>query len=761
LTDNLTDSRSVRRPGGSASRPGTRAGEAGRAGEGRTARSRAGAGERASSDSPVGADAANGDTPAGEQTQVRIVIPDEQSMVSLLGSGDELLRVIENVVDADFHVRGNEVTITGPDAEIAVASRLFEELLQLTGTGAELTPDAVERIVSMLRRKTGARPAEVLNLDILSGRGRTIRPKTLNQKRYVDAIDDHTVVFAIGPAGTGKTYLAMAKAVKALQNKEVNRIILTRPAVEAGERLGFLPGTLYEKIDPYLRPLYDALHDMVDPESIPRLLAAGTIEIAPLAYMRGRAQPVDTPVLTPDGFRPIGSLAIGDLVVGSDGRPTPVIGVYPQGIKDIYRVTAQDRASTLCSGDHLWAVATRDDRRRGKPLRVLKTNEMVDDLRANHYHRYELPLLSAPVCMPNRDVPMDPYALGLLLGDGCLTGSTTPSFSTRDPELVEALGELIPGIRVRHTAGPDYVLPRLRGAGEPVTLENPITGVARRLGLAGCRSEAKFVPELYLYNSAEIRLSVLQGLLDSDGGPVRQAGRTCRIEYVTTSRKLHDDVLFLVRSLGGVAYSRVRRQLGRRPGLARGRDVYHRNDAYSLNIRLPVGIKPFRLERKLARYNDDGGAGRPMRFIESIEPAGAAETVCIAVAAADSLYTTEDFLLTHNTLNDSFIILDEAQNTLPEQMKMFLTRLGFGSRVVVTGDVTQIDLPSGQISGLRQVQDILDGVDDVYFCRLTSHDVVRHRLVADIVDAYARYDEKRAAAELPAGRPRRDGYRGR
>jgi phosphate starvation-inducible protein PhoH and related proteins len=322
-------------------------------------------------------------------------------MVSLLGSGDELLRVIESLVDADFHVRGNEITITGPDAEIAVASQLFEELLQLTGSAAELTPDAVERVVSMLRRKTGARPAEVLNLDILSGRGRTIRPKTLNQKRYVDAIDEHTVVFAIGPAGTGKTYLAMAKAVKALQAKEVNRIILTRPAVEAGERLGFLPGTLYEKIDPYLRPLYDALHDMVDPESIPRLLAAGTIEIAPLAYMRGR------------------------------------------------------------------------------------------------------------------------------------------------------------------------------------------------------------------------------------------------------------------------------------------------------------------------------------------------------------------------TLNDSFIILDEAQNTLPEQMKMFLTRLGFGSNVVVTGDVTQIDLPSGQISGLRQVQDILDGVDDVYFCRLTSHDVVRHRLVADIVDAYARYDAKRAADEPPAGRSRRDGYRGR
>jgi phosphate starvation-inducible protein PhoH and related proteins len=321
-------------------------------------------------------------------------------MVSLLGSRDELLHVIEGAFGADIHVRGNEITVTGTPEETALVSKLFDELTQLLSSGAELAADVVERSVAMLRRKSGARPADVLTLDILSARGRTIRPKTLNQKRYVDAIDKHTIVFAIGPAGTGKTYLAMAKAVKALQAKEFNRIILTRPAVEAGERLGFLPGTLYEKIDPYLRPLYDALHDMIDPDSIPKLTAAGTIEIAPLAYMRGR------------------------------------------------------------------------------------------------------------------------------------------------------------------------------------------------------------------------------------------------------------------------------------------------------------------------------------------------------------------------TLNDSFIILDEAQNTSPEQMKMFLTRLGFGSKIVVTGDVTQVDLPAGQNSGLRLVQDILYGVDDVYFSRLTSHDVVRHKLVADIVDAYERYDAHQAGRPEP-GRPRRQGNRTR
>ncbi|OKJ39260.1 phosphate starvation-inducible protein PhoH [Streptomyces sp. CB02366] len=217
-------------------------------------------------------------------------------MVMLLGSGDSLLRVIEEAFPAaDIHVRGNEISATGEAADVALIQRLFDEMMLVLRTGAPMTEDAVERSIAMLRAAgdgqggpEGETPAEVLTQNILSNRGRTIRPKTLNQKRYVDAIDRHTIVFGIGPAGTGKTYLAMAKAVQALQAKQVSRIILTRPAVEAGERLGFLPGTLFDKIDPYLRPLYDALHDMLDPDSIPRLMAAGTIEVAPLAYMRGR-----------------------------------------------------------------------------------------------------------------------------------------------------------------------------------------------------------------------------------------------------------------------------------------------------------------------------------------------------------------------------------------------------------------------------------------------------------------------------------------
>ncbi len=337
------------------------------------------------------------DSPS-RQVRSSITVPPD-AVVGLLGSADENLRTLETLLAADIHVRGNAVTLSGDPAEVALAERVIGELVAVLAAGQPLNPDAIRRSVSMMTGDADASPAEVLTLDILTRRGKTIRPKTVNQKRYVDAIDDHTIVFGIGPAGTGKTYLAMAKAVAALLSKQVNRIILTRPAVEAGERLGFLPGTLTEKIDPYLRPLYDALHDMMDPEVITNFLASGVIEVAPLAFMRGR------------------------------------------------------------------------------------------------------------------------------------------------------------------------------------------------------------------------------------------------------------------------------------------------------------------------------------------------------------------------TLNDAFIILDEAQNTTAEQMKMFLTRLGFNSKIVVTGDITQVDLPGGQASGLRAAMNVLDGIDDIHFAELTSADVVRHRLVSEIVDAYARQDDSallnRAQRRSSNGRPRR------
>ena len=264
----------------------------------------------------------------------------------------------------------------------------------------------------------------------------------------------------------------------------------------------------------------------------------------------------------------------------------------PQGFKEIYRVYTQDGSSTLASGDHLWSVYTRADRRRGKPARVLQTKEMLGNLRAAHQHRYELPLLSSPVDFESRPVPLDPYALGFLLGDGCFSCTATPGFTTADPELAEALGRLIPGIEPRRKSDIDYVLNRITTPGEVITIENPVTGAMRRLGLIGAKSNTKFVPDDYLFNTPDVRLAVLQGLFDSDGDPVPQQERTCRIQFTTVSDRLRDDVIFLVQSLGGVAYARTRPAQGRKPGLARGRDVHHRADAHILDIRLPEGVGP-------------------------------------------------------------------------------------------------------------------------------------------------------------------------
>ncbi|HZP96729.1 MAG TPA: PhoH family protein [Candidatus Limnocylindria bacterium] len=653
--------------------------------------------------------------------QITILIPDPDEMMFVTGSNDQNIERIEREFAVKIVSRGAELRISGEPTSVARVGELVGAMRTLSERDESLRKPALERLIDDAKDASVGTPEQLREVVATTVRGKRITPQSPNQRMYVDAIRTHDLVFATGPAGTGKSYLAVALGVAALRDRKVARLILTRPAVEAGERLGFLPGDLTEKIDPYLRPLYDALYELMPPERFARATERGEIEVAPLAFMRGRAQPISSAVLTPIGFRQIGGLRVGDDVIGSDGMPTKVLGVYPQGRKPIYRVKTQDGASTLCCGEHLWAVATAEDRRRGKPFRVLETREMLGRLRAAHRRRYELPLVSAPVQLASRDVPMDPYALGLLLGDGCRTTATTPSFTTADPEPVVALGA-----PEGHRGG--------------VIVANPVTAVLRELGLAGARSNTKFVPGLYLYNSAEVRLAVLQGLLDTDGGPVSQIGRTCRIRYTTASEQLKDDVVFLVRSLGGVAYWRRRPAAGRTPGRARGRDVVYPTDAFLLDIRIPNGVAPFRLARKLAAYQAMGG-GRPMRFIDSIERAGEDETVCIKVGANDSLYVTDDFLVTHNTLNEAFIILDEAQNTTTQQMKMFLTRLGYGSQAVVNGDMTQVDLDRGQHSGLVMAREILRGTEGIAFVDFDERDVVRHELVARIVRAYDRFEK--------------------
>lgn len=230
------------------------------------------------------------ETSGAEQSSHRTeIVVDDVAMVRLLGPQDRLLLTIERQFPAvEVAARGNRITIEGSPAEVKAASRLVEELIHLVQNDQDLATIDVTESARALSEDADSSSTSLLTQAIITTRGKSIRPKTQGQRDYVDAIDQNTIIFGIGPAGTGKTYLAMAKAVQALQRKEVNRIILTRPAVEAGERLGFLPGTLTDKIDPYLRPLFDALNEMMDPELVAKLVAVGTIEVAPLAYMRGR-----------------------------------------------------------------------------------------------------------------------------------------------------------------------------------------------------------------------------------------------------------------------------------------------------------------------------------------------------------------------------------------------------------------------------------------------------------------------------------------
>ncbi|MEW6130071.1 MAG: PhoH family protein [Acidobacteriota bacterium] len=660
----------------------------------------------------------------------------EEAIRSLFGPYDENIKQLESLIPVRVNLRGNELIIEGEEADAHVVEQILTDYAALFKEGQRMSNDELKSAFKQIAEDRAYRLRDYFTKARINPAGKKqVVAKSFNQRRYLEAIEKSDIVFGIGPAGTGKTFLAVAMAVQALMQKRVNRIVLARPAVEAGEKLGFLPGDLQDKVDPYLRPLYDSLFDLVDYERVTKLLEKRVIEVAPLAFMRGRAQPLNSLLMTPTGWRKMGDIEVGDFVIGSDGKPTMVTGVFPQGKKAVYRLTMTDGSSAIACAEHLWQVKTLEDKQRNRPARVLETQEMLGNYRRNQQYRYELPLLSAPIEWAEQAIPLDPYALGLMLGDGCISDKTSPSFATADTELVSSLSAAFSGksLNIRRKSAGDYVIVNPlagKGGNKFTPVRNPLTVALRELQLSGTYSSTKFIPETYLYNRAEIRIAVLQGLLDTDGGPVSQEGRTCRIQYSTTSERLKDDVVFLVRSLGGVAH-------WRKPGFANGRPVAYRNDAYILDIRLPERIKPFRLKRKAEIYEAAGG-GRPMRFIKNIDYVGEQETQCIRVAASDSLYLTDDFILTHNTLGDAFIILDEAQNTTTEQMKMFLTRIGFGSQAVITGDVTQIDLPTGKRSGLVEAQNILKGIEGIEFIYFNEKDVVRHQLVQMIIQAYER-----------------------
>lgn len=368
----------------------------------------------------------------------------------------------------------------------------------------------------------------------------------------------------------------------------------------------------------------------------------------------GKAQPVDEPVLTPFGWRPIGLLEEGDLVIGGDGRPARVTGIFHQGVRPVYAITTNDGSRTRSCGEHLWKVAIGNRRfRREEPdWEVAELNDIIRRCGTRPAPKMKPLLPSCSVTMPERPVPIDPYMMGVLLGDGCLA-SNVVSFTTADDGIVDSLRSMVPnGINVRKKSRYDYSIAKASSGGR-----NPVLDVMRWYGLLGKKSYEKHVPSDYLFNSERVRLAVLQGLMDTDGSPTRRS----KADFSTTSPQLADDVAYLVRSLGGTAATQWR-QTGyvhkghRRKGRPSAR----------MYVRMPEGKCPFRLARKTEVYND-GYANNPGRYIESIEPAGECECVCISVDSPDRTYLTSDCIVTHNTLVAAVEVARAATNSDPHK----------------------------------------------------------------------------------------------
>lgn len=544
------------------------------------------------------------------------------------------------------------------------------------------------------------------------------------QKLAWNAFQQHDVLFLIGPAGTGKTFLAMSFAIKQLLAKEVSKIVLTRPIVEAGESLGYLPGTFEEKVNPYMMPLYDAMDKLVGREGPYREKILHSTEIAPLAYLRGRAQPLDATIYTPTGPRKMGDLKIGDSVIGSNGQPCRLTGVYPQGKKKVYKIAFSDGSSTECCGEHLWSTQTLSEKRHNKGFSVKQTQDIAKNIKTKFNQKnHRIPVMGYAANFEKKEVSIDPYLLGLLLGDGSLHEDASVTVSTKDVEIVEAISKVLPDdMQIVYASRYDYRLVRNDGK------INPLKNYLRELNLLGTKSHNKYVPDIYKYNSVDTRLAILQGLMDSDGS-IYNDRNSKRIEYSSTSQQLAKDVVYLVQSLGGIAYINKREYDETDTHEYKGRDIIHAHPSYRVSIVMPnMAVNPFRLARK----RDQFIPRNPVRLISSITEIGKKECQCISVDAKDHLYVTDGFIVTHNTFENAVCIFDEAQNASFLQLKLFLTRFGEGAKVIVTGDPKQSDL-RGPVA-LTKVVDKLKEVPGVGMVEFKANSIVRHALVGKILE---------------------------
>jgi phosphate starvation-inducible PhoH-like protein len=554
----------------------------------------------------------------------------------------------------------------------------------------------------------------------------------LNRQQYaaLKAVSRSSISFLLGPAGTGKTHLACGYAAKCVADGRVERIILTRPIVEAGESLGFLPGTFEEKAAPYLLPIHDALDAVAGRTGRRREQMRAMLQVAPLAYMRGRSQPLDAKVLTPGGYRTMGEINVGDEVVGSNGLPTTVLGVYPQGEIDVYRVTFSDHTSVECSGDHLWQTTTLNQRRSGASG-VRTTLEIQQTVKNKHGQKVHSVPLASPVHFDQGEtLPIDPYTLGALIGDGNFHPKACVTLCNPEEEITSRVAVAVaPTLRLaaakqRAGSAPTY---RVVQYGK-VRNGNPIRDSLSDLGLRGKLSQDKFVPQMYLQASVQDRIDLLRGLMDTDGCVTEHPGGSSRVEFSSTSRRLAQDVQFLVHSLGGTASVRKREHSAAGDHEFRGRMICHRRPSYVVNIHIR-DINPFYVSRKANRWKPQ----KPLRLIVSVEFVGRKPCQCIRVDADDSLYLTDHCIVTHNTFNRSIIVVDESQNCTLSQLKLVISRLGRDSQMILTGDLSQSDLRHHE-QALGTVVNKLEGLPGVTVFRFDSTAIVRHPILAGVLE---------------------------
>lgn len=540
------------------------------------------------------------------------------------------------------------------------------------------------------------------------------------QNEAYELYKKNDILFLVGVAGVGKSYLAIAFAVRDILDKNKSKLILSRPVVEAGESLGFLPGDMDEKVYPYMLPLYDSLDKICGKDGENREYIGKRCESAPIAFLRGRAQPLDAMIMTPNGPKTMGDMVIGSSVLGVDGQAHTITEIYPQGIKDIYKISFSDGTWTECCDEHLWATQTLSEKRYNKKHSVKTLTQIMGTLSNEHQKNHRIPV-NAAVNFNKKETPINPYLLGLLLGDGSLHESACVSFSTNDIELVESISSILPDkVYILYSGKYDWRLTSMKRK------INPIKQALRDLELLGKNSENKFVPDMFKFNDYDTRLAVLRGLMDTDG-TVWQDRKTTRAQYYSTSETLAKDVVFLVQSLGGIAYIRRRDFDESDDHYLNGRIIRHTKSCWIVEIVMETN--PFQLTRKASKF-----IGRkPIKLISNVELIGTKACQCIKIDSEDHLYLTDNFIVTHNTFDDSVCILDEAQNCTKVQLKLFLTRLGNNSKMIITGDPTQTDLTGRVTSGLNEVIDKLSDVKNIGIMEFTEETIVRHPLIAEII----------------------------